>query len=203
MSRFIRAAAFGAAIALSGVAHSGQAPLGGGEVVPGVWQHHKITISYFGLTSAYACDALETRVRSILLLLGARKDAKVEADCPRGPDAPSHNAWITADFFNLAPADSASVPGVVKAHWAARKVTPHQPLYMGDGDCELIEQMRDLISKNFSLRDVQYRTDCVPYEITVNGFAIEAQALIAVDQPDAPNDAAAPGVAAPGAAAAG
>ena len=183
MIRIVCAAMLASGFVFQGLASPVQAPVAAADLVPAVWQPHKITISYFGITSSYACDALETHVRSILLHLGARKDAKVDANCPRGPEEPSHTAWITADFYSLAPAQSASSPGIVSAHWTTREVTPHRPYFMGDGDCELIDQMRDLISRNFSLRDIQYRTDCVPNEITVNGFAIKGQALIAVNQP--------------------
>jgi hypothetical protein len=51
---------------------------------------------------------------------------------------------------------------------------------MGDGDCELIQEMKDFITKNFTLRDVQYRTDCVPNEVILDSFAIKAQALRAL-----------------------
>jgi hypothetical protein len=186
MRRIIRSGilTFGFSLCCMGIAGATEAPVPAADVVPGVWQHHKITINYFGVTSAYSCDGLETHVRSILLHLGARKDAKVNAvGCPRGPEVPSHTAWIQADFYSLAPADSASAPEAVRAHWASREVTPRQPYFMGDGDCELIEQMKDLISKSFALRDVQYRTDCVPHEITVEGFAIKGQALLPVEEP--------------------
>jgi hypothetical protein len=59
-------------------------------------------------------------------------------------------------------------------------VTPRRPNFMGDGDCELVQGMKDLITKNFSLRDVQYRTDCFPRQITLDGFAVKGQALRAV-----------------------
>jgi hypothetical protein len=193
MERIIRAVVLGLtlAIPLSGwiglaEAAPAEAPVAPADVVPGIWQHHKVTVSYFGITAAYSCDALEDHVRSILLHLGARPDAKVNANgCPGGPDRPSHNAWIETNFYTLVPADaaSASSAATVKAHWAAREITPRQPYFMGDGDCELIEQMKDLISKNFSLRDVQYQTECVPHELMVNGFSIKGQALIAVAPP--------------------
>jgi hypothetical protein len=186
MHRIIRAGilTFGFALWSMGTAGAAEAPVPAADVVPGVWQHHKMTINYFGVTSLYSCDGLETHVRSILLHLGARKDAKVNAiGCPRGPEVPSHTAWIQADFYTLAPADSASAPKAVRAHWAPREVTPRRPYFMGGGDCELIEQMKDLISKSFALRDVLYRTDCVPHEITVDGFAIKGQALVPVEEP--------------------
>ena len=160
-------------------ASAADAPLKPADIVWGSWQHHKMTVNYFGITSAYSCDALEDRVREILLFLGARKDAKVSAaGCPRGQEVPSHNAWIETDFDTLIPADSASAAGAVRAYWTPREINPRHPYYMGGGDCELIEQMKDLISKNFSLRDVQYSTDCVPHEITLDGFDVKGQALV-------------------------
>jgi hypothetical protein len=51
---------------------------------------------------------------------------------------------------------------------------------MGDGDCELIQAMKDLVTKNFSLRDLEYRTDCVPHELMMDGFAVKGQALRAL-----------------------
>jgi hypothetical protein len=55
---------------------------------------------------------------------------------------------------------------------------------MSDGACDLIEQMKDLISNNFSLRDLEYRTDCVPRKSNVNGFEVKAQALKPVPPAD-------------------
>jgi hypothetical protein len=49
---------------------------------------------------------------------------------------------------------------------------------MGGGDCELVQQMKDLISQSFALRDVTYRTDCVPHEIVLDGYAVSGEALV-------------------------
>jgi hypothetical protein len=186
MKRIMRSTmlSLGLVIPLGLAAAPADKPVAAADVVPGVWQHHKVTINYFGITAAYSCDGLEEHVRSILLHLGARKDVKVNANgCPFGPEVPSHNAWIESDFYTLVPADSGSAADAVKAHWAMRQVTPRQPFFMGEGDCELIQDMKELILKNFSLRDVQYRTDCVPHQIVVDGFGINGQALIPVEQP--------------------
>ena len=37
------------------------------------------------------------------------------------------------------------------------EVTTRRPYFMRNGDCELIQEMKDLITQNFSLRDVAYR----------------------------------------------
>jgi hypothetical protein len=152
-----------------------------GHIVTGSWQHHEVTFNYFGITSLYTCDGLEDQVHQILLHLGARKDAKVYASgCPGPYNAPSRTAWVKADFYTLAPAADAGSPDAVKARWTGVEVTARRPSFMGDGDCELIQAMKDLILKNFSLRDVEYRTSCVPHEVSMDSYAVKGQALRAV-----------------------
>jgi hypothetical protein len=153
------------------------------QTVTGVWQHHQVNFTYYGLTSLYSCDGLETNIRRLLLHMGARDDAKVSAlSCPRGPSVPSRNAIVQTDFYTLAPSDP-SAPDAVPARWTPFLVNPWHPHFMGDGDCELMEQMEDLISKSFSLRDLKYRTDCVPRNINIHGFEIKAQSLKALTPP--------------------
>jgi hypothetical protein len=163
------------------------APAPNGEVITATWQHHQVNFSYFGITSLYSCTGLETNIRSILLYFGARKDAKVTAQgCPQGPDVPGRYAIIDTDFYSLAPsspAPSSDSSDAVKAQWMSVIVSPRQPYFMSGGDCELINEMKDLITKNFSLRDLNYRTDCIPYEVNVEDFKIEAQALKAPAAP--------------------
>jgi hypothetical protein len=148
------------------------------DVVTGAWQHHKVNFSYIGYTSHFTCDGLEERVQAILLHLGARKDARVVASgCPGPIGATSRTAWVDADFYTLVPVDNAGGSDTVKASWTPLEVTPKSPRFMGDGDCELVQSMKDLIIQNFSLRDIEYRTDCVPHQLTMDGFAVKGQVL--------------------------
>jgi hypothetical protein len=153
-----------------------------GQAVTGAWQHHHVNFSYFGITTLYSCDGLEDNVRALLLHLGARKDAKVSANgCPNGPSVPGRIAIIDADFYTLSP--SADAAGTVQAQWMPVLVNSTHPYFMSHGNCELIEEMKDLISKNFSLRELDYRTDCVPHEVNIDDFSIKAQALKALPAP--------------------
>jgi hypothetical protein len=171
--------ALGMAVGSMAVARGAEAPVRAADVVWGSWQHHKSTVNYFGITSAYSCDALEDRVREILVHLGARKDAKVTTTgCARGPELPSHTAWIRTDFYTLATAGSPNAPGAVRAYWAPREINSRHPYTMGSGDCELIEQMKELISTSFSMRDIHYSTECIPHEIVVDGFDVKAEVLV-------------------------
>jgi hypothetical protein len=151
------------------------------DIVSGAWQHHKVTFNYFGITSLFTCDGLEDQVRQILLHFGARRDAKVHASgCPGPYNTPSRTAWVEADFYALAPATDADGSGAVQARWTPVEVTSRRTDFMGDGDCELIQAMKDLITKNFSLRDVEYRTNCVPHQVEMDSYAVKGQALRAV-----------------------
>jgi hypothetical protein len=155
------------------------------EAVTGAWQHHQVTFNYFGLTSLYTCSGLENHVRQILVHLGARKDLHVSATgCPGPDNAPSRTAWVRADFYTLAPAPDAAGSDAVRAQWTTLEVVPLRPSFMGDGDCELIDQMKDLITKNFSLRDVEYRAHCIPNEQYMNSYAVRGQALRAAPTPN-------------------
>jgi hypothetical protein len=154
-----------------------------GDIAAGAWQHHKVSFNYVGFTALYTCAGLEDQVRQILLYLGARKDVHVSArGCPGPFDTPSHNASVDADFYTLAPVAGAGASDTVKARWTAFELTPRHPRFMGDGDCELTESMKDLITKNFSLREIEYRTNCYPNAFNPDSFAVKAQALRALPQ---------------------
>jgi hypothetical protein len=153
------------------------------EVVAGAWQHHKASFNYVGFTAKYTCSGLEGHVRQILVHLGARKDVTVNASgCPGPIDTPSGSAWVDADFYSLAPAGDAAESDRVKAHWTPLQVSPRRPLFMGAGDCELMQGMKDLITKNFTLRDVEYNTSCFPHDLSFAGFELKGQALRAIPE---------------------
>jgi hypothetical protein len=125
------------------------------------------------------------------LYLGARKDLKVRATgCPGPFNSPSRTAFVNVDFYALVPAPGRPAAGTPAAgtpasstlngHWTAMELTPRRPSFMGDGDCELMQGMKDFITKNFTLREVEYRTSCFPNEVTLDGFSVTGQALRAL-----------------------
>jgi hypothetical protein len=179
--RILTSAALAGLLALPAlpVLSAGDDTSAGGPVVAGTWEHHKARFSYFGITTLYSCDGLEDNTRALLVHLGARKeDAKVNAlGCPRGSSVPGRTAIVDVDFYSLSPSADANAADTVQARWTPVQVSPTQPYFMGRGDCELVNELKDLISKNFSLRDLNYRTDCVPHQVVLNGFSVKAQAL--------------------------
>jgi hypothetical protein len=118
-------------------------------------------------------------VRGLLLHFGARPDLNVRAVGCGGSNAPRRNAFVETDFYTLAP-DGGS-DNSVPAHWTERTLNPSRPSFIDNGDCELIEQMKGLIADNFTMRVMNYDTDCIPR--IINGFSIRAQVLVALPAP--------------------
>lgn len=180
-SNWIVDLALGGFFMFSGVAAMAAEPSApSSPTVGAVWQHHAAGFNYYGITALYSCDSLERNVRALLLHLGARKDAKVSArGCPYGSSAPGPTAILETDFYTLSPTEDAREG--VQAQWEHVEVSPTHPYFMGRGDCELIHEMKDLILKNFSLRDVGYRADCTPHQVNIDDFTIKTEALKPLD----------------------
>lgn len=143
------------------------------------WQHRSAIFNFAGFTSAYTCDGMEGKVRQIMTFLGARKDMKVSANgCPRGPDSLSHMVWVKVEFDTLVPAPAgAAASDMVPAQWTAFRLNGQRPFFMDAGDCELIEAMKPMLTTNFSLRALDYRTSCTPHEVSFADFRVNGQVL--------------------------
>jgi hypothetical protein len=146
------------------------------------WRTQKLKFDYNGFTALYTCDGLEGKVKQILLTFGARKDVTVRATgCNYGSSQPSKFAWVTAEFSALVPLSDPAPPNAanaVKADWKKVELSPNRPTYMGAGECELVEQMRDLLQKGFALRNTAYRTQCVPHQISVADYSVSTEILV-------------------------
>ena len=151
------------------------------------WRHTKQTFTYFGFTSLYTCDGIEDKARQILLLLGARKDAKVRATgCTEGPNQPSRSVWVKVEFDALAPGVAAAGAETVTGVWTPVEITAHRPFDMQEGDCELIEHMRSALTQGFAFKDLDYRTNCVPHQVSLGSYSIKGQVLRAAPAAAAP-----------------
>jgi hypothetical protein len=146
---------------------------------PSVWQKHHEAFTFVGLTTHYSCDGLEGKVAQILRYFGARKDMQVTADgCPRGPDSLSRTIWVNADFYTLGSAAADAPEGsVVSALWTPFQMTGQRPFFMSEGDCELIQGMRPLLTHDFALRNLSIDVSCTPYQLTINDFSLKGEVL--------------------------
>jgi hypothetical protein len=142
------------------------------------WQRHKSQFNVFGFTSAYTCDGLESKVRQILLYAGARNDLKVTAEgCTRGPDALTHTLWVTVDFYSLGVSADGSAAQAVTARWTPLNLSAQRPDFMGRGDCELIDGMKQVLQQDFAWHGLNLQVDCVPHELSLNDFHVQGEVL--------------------------
>ncbi|HWG76678.1 MAG TPA: hypothetical protein VN660_07765 [Steroidobacteraceae bacterium] len=163
------------AIALTACASVAPAARQSSAPFEAVWQRHQTTINYVGFTAQYSCDGFEEKVRTILLYLGARRDLKVQqVGCNRAFDQPGHIAAVRADFYTLSPA-SATGADTVNAQWTMVTIKPMDPYWMDFGECELMQQIKPVIAGDYSVRDLHYRTACVPHDTTISDFDLHGQ----------------------------
>ena len=143
------------------------------------WRAQKLEFTYSGFTARYSCDGIEGKVREMLLSFGARKDLKVKATgCEQGGgQATSKVAWVATEFSSLALGPDPDSADTVQAEWARAQLAPKHPSFMGTGECELVDAMRELLQKGFALRNVVYRTDCVPKHVSIADYSVNAEVL--------------------------
>jgi hypothetical protein len=150
----------------------------GAGVTVAQWRQQKIDFPFAAFTAFYTCTGLEEKMRLILLTFGARPDLKVHAySCDRAQDRPNKSAWVSVEFSSLVPAANPTAPGTIKAAWKDVRLEPNRPHDMGMGECELVEQMGDMVKKGFTLRNVEYHTTCVPKQVSIGDYSVTAQSL--------------------------
>jgi hypothetical protein len=77
----------------------------------------------------------------------------------------------------LVPGPGAAGEDTVQALWQVVAISPNRPFSMGEGDCELVEQMKPMVEKAFALREADYRTSCVPNTLSMNAYSLKASVL--------------------------
>src|SRR6185437_3745960 len=164
------------AAVLSGTLSSGvfaATPDQTGSSEPATWQHHQELIDYYGVTSSYTCTGIEDKMRQLLLYLGARSDLKVKPMCTSQFGA-MRQVFVRVEFDSLAPATEGTA-GAVAGHWVPIDISPSDPLFRDRADCELFQNLKNLITKDFTVRDLQYRTTCTPNQTTLQDYNVTGQ----------------------------
>lgn len=171
-------AAFALSAHASSAAVQDTAPTAAATPEPTVWQAHKAGFDYMGLTSVYSCDGLESKVKQLLIYLGARKDVRVSSSAC-GPSGFPLGLMlrIDVDFQTLAPATDAAATPLVQGYWAPLQLSAGTPRFIESGDCELLEQMRHFLAANFSLRNLDYVASCTPHEVNLDSFKVQGEVL--------------------------
>jgi hypothetical protein len=156
--------------------------------VQATWTPKKLHFTFMGFTAHYSCDGLNDKLRKILLDLGARPDLKLlSTGCSGGFGRPSPFPGVSATLQVLEPiGDQPPAPDtkIVSAHWKTVVVAPRGEPLDAAGDCELTEQIKQLILPLFSTRNIEYSSTCIPKQLQVGATKLKADVLVA--DPPAP-----------------
>lgn len=148
----------------------------------GVWQKHEYSFAYMGFTSKYSCDGLADKIKLLLIAAGARQDAKSRPGaCAGGFGRPDRFARAELTFYTLAPsgADTPTDGEPVAGVWRAVSFADRSPRELSTGDCELVEQFRNNVLPMFNTRNVDYRTSCVPHQISGSVIRLQFESFAA------------------------
>lgn len=153
-------------------------PIGG--PVHAVWMPKESVFTFHGFTAHYSCDGLRDKMRVILLRLGARDDLSVQS---RGCAGEQISAFpgVSIKMNVLKPVGGEiAVPAgeqPVAAQWQEVDLTyGRDPLDVA-GDCELIEQIKQYILPLFATQNVNFKSFCVPNQLTLGGTSLTAYVL--------------------------
>lgn len=177
------------------------------DAIQAKWQPQEIRYSYVGFTTAYNCDAFETKLKNILKTLGAHPQTQVRA---AGCDfnRPSRNFFVTVTTASPVPAAEAgknAEPGAksreellkrlgVKstfdtdefpAQWQTVDLSRDRRLDLQPGDCELMEGLTDHVLPKLSVKVISDKVQCTPKQLSIQTPELKVSALLAVPKPDA------------------
>jgi hypothetical protein len=148
------------------------------------WQQKRLSIRLYNLPKRYSCSELERKFEAVLLELGARSDAKIQAHrCERRLGAIAFSPSVNLQFW--APQATAAVDERSANIRAVRKsihLQPGTPSSLDSSDCQLLRQIKDtLIPSLPSDRTGNFRLACqAPAPEHYPAFRITVDALLLV-----------------------
>lgn len=150
--------------------------------VAAVWVPKEINFRYVGFTTKYSCDGLQSRVRGILLQLGAREDLQVSRFGCIAVNTPETTPGVRIVMHVLKPADATAGEDVA-AHWKTINVLADRNPVDAALDCELIAQLHQVVLPLFATRQVDYSAACSANQPLTGGTWLKADVLVPAAAP--------------------
>jgi hypothetical protein len=172
-------------------------------VVDAVWIEKDLTVHYMGFTSYYSCSGLREKVQWIVGQLGARPGFKVTTrGCVQlsGPEIMPSVRIVAALPVEATPEVLAQLAaGAAERELKARatgrssgvddaaarfQARPRRVEFrsdpqgrLQDGDCELMQNLRDQFLVPFGLRLVEDRLRCLPRQVSIGSIRLAVEVL--------------------------
>lgn len=158
--------------------------------VDGVWTENRYSFTHLGFTSVYSCDGLASKLKVLLRAAGARADIVANPiGCAMGSGRPDRFARVDLRFYTLRPvaagAPAADAPAPVPGVWKAIRFDDRRPRDLEAGDCELLEEFRNVLLPLFATRAVDDGLRCVPHQVSAGGLGFGFEAFVAAPVPAA------------------
>jgi hypothetical protein len=145
---------------------------------PAVWAPKEITFVYYGFTTKYSCDGLRSKMRDVLLQLGAQEDLQVSSTgCTNVRGGPDTFPGVRVRMNVLQPAAGTATADAVPAQWQAVELKTDYGTTSRVGDCELVEQIKRDILPLFTTRNVELNSNCVPHQASTGITSLKAEVL--------------------------
>ena len=174
-----------------------------GPAVDAVWMEREVLVTYMAFTTFYSCRGLRDKVAWVLEALGARPGFKVTTrGCVEvtGPEVMPSVRIVAALPVEATPEVLAELASsAAKRELAARatgqasveteatdrfRAVPRRVEFVSrpggpleDGDCELIEQLRDQVMVPLGARIIDNGVRCVPRQVRTGAVRLTVEVL--------------------------
>lgn len=180
----------------------------GADAVPtveAIWVESEVEFTYMSFTTYYSCDGLRGKLRRLMQEIGARPDYKVKVTgcVGEGPEAMPRVKIKAALPQQVTPELLARLAeGATRRELVARATGKSDPLaeatarfparsrriefrdrvgsHFEDGDCELVEHLRDKVFPQLGAKIVDDQMRCMANTVALGGLRLTIEVLEAV-----------------------
>jgi hypothetical protein len=145
--------------------------------VNAAWVEHDLQFTFMGFTAYYSCDGLRDKVRWIFEQLGVRPGFKLTTrGCPRanGPESAPGLRIVAALPAAASPGTAGQFPARPRRVEFRSSFNSND---LQDGDCELMQQLRDRVLVPMGVKVVADATRCVPHQEVMGAVNMTLEVL--------------------------
>ena len=148
------------------------------DPVLATWEAQQVRFRYLGINTVYACDGIQSKIKALLLAIGARDDVRIEAKCLVASSDLQRNIKVLLAFAVPVVADSAGLADeTFLAEWREVRVTARTSRELDVGDCELVEQLKKKVLPRLGISTSNSKLHCSPSRIS---FTMKVKALMPI-----------------------
>lgn len=148
-----------------------------------VWTPKELDFAYQAFTTKYTCDGLQSKMKRILIKLGARPDIQVRGFGCTQITRPDPFAGVRIQMNVLQPAAGADNGQTVPSHWETVDLLAGRDPVDAAGDCELVTQLKEKVLPLFTTRNVVYGATCERHQLLAGATRLKAEVLVADAHP--------------------